>query len=105
MKKNRPALLITVLSAPAEADRLAGMVLRETTSLGVRLRSSRRIITPRRTETLSTALGNLQVKIKTMDGRDIICPEFEECARVAREHNVPLADVYAAVLAAGAERR
>ena len=101
MKKNRPAVLLTILAAPADADRLAGAVLRETTSLGVRLRPSRRVIAPRRTETIHTLLGDMQVKIKTVDGRDIVCPEFEECARVARERNVPIADVYAAVLAAG----
>jgi pyridinium-3,5-bisthiocarboxylic acid mononucleotide nickel chelatase len=101
MKKNRPGVMLTVLAAPAEADRLAGVVLRETTSLGVRLRASRRIICPRRTETIATRLGDMQVKIKTIEGRDIVCPEFEECARVARENNIPIGDVYAAVLAAG----
>ncbi len=101
MKKNRPGVLLTVLCAPTEADRLAGLVLRETTSLGVRLRTSRRVIAPRRTSTLETRFGPLQVKLKTIDGTDIVCPEFEECARVARERDVPIGDVYAAVLAAG----
>ena len=100
MKKNRPGVLLTVLSIPVDADRLAATMLRETSSLGVRLRTSRRIITPRRTETIETRFGPMQVKIKTVDDRDVVCPEFEECARVARERGVPLMDVYAAVYAA-----
>ena len=104
MKKNRPGFQLSVLCSPADASRLAAVVLRETTSLGVRLRGSRRIIAPRRTESVHTVFGPLQVKIKTLDGRDVVCPEFEVCARVARERDVPIADVYAAVLAAGADR-
>jgi uncharacterized protein (TIGR00299 family) protein len=100
MKKNRPGVLLTVLSVPVGADRLAATILRETSSLGVRLRTSRRIITPRRTETIETRFGSMQVKIKTLDDRDVVCPEFEECARVARERGVPIMDVYAAVYAA-----
>lgn len=101
MKKNRPSVLLTVLAAPPDADRLGGVILRETSSFGVRLHSSRRIICPRRTDVIPTRFGEMQVKIKIIDTREIVCPEFEECARVAREHNVPIGDVYAAVYAAG----
>ncbi|HZT05666.1 MAG TPA: nickel pincer cofactor biosynthesis protein LarC [Chloroflexota bacterium] len=101
MKKNRPGMLLSVLCTNDAADSLAGIVLRETTSLGVRLRTMRRVIAQRRTERVSTRFGSMQVKIKTIDGRDVLCPEYEECARIAREHNVPIGEVYAAVYAAG----
>ncbi len=100
MKKNRPGVLMTVLAAPARAQELARVLLRETTSLGVRFRTGRRLICPRRTEMIQTHYGAMQVKIKSIDGRDIVCPEYEECARIARERNLPIGEVYTAVFAA-----
>jgi len=100
MKKNRPGVVLTVLAPAARADALARLVLRETSSLGVRFRASQRLMAPRRPATLQTRFGPLQVKIKSLDGRDIVAPEYEECARVARERGVPLAEVYRAVAAA-----
>lgn len=104
MKKNRPGVILTVLAAPAQARDLAHLVLKETTSLGVRFRSSRRLVCPRRSETLATAFGLVQVKIKQIDGQEFVSPEYEDCARVAREHGVPIAAVYAAVNGAGIAR-
>jgi pyridinium-3,5-bisthiocarboxylic acid mononucleotide nickel chelatase len=100
MKKNRPGVKLTVLGSPALAPTLARTVLRETTSLGVRFYSVARLMTPRRAGMVETAFGELAVKVKTIDGEEIICPEYEECARVARERGVPIRQVYAAVLAA-----
>jgi hypothetical protein len=103
MKKNRPAVVLTVLASPPQADALARMMLRETSSLGVRFRSAQRLMAPRRGDTLTTTFGPVQVKIKRIDGEDIVAPEFEDCARVAREHGVPIAAVYAAVFRAARE--
>jgi uncharacterized protein (TIGR00299 family) protein len=101
MKKNRPGVQLTVLASPETAPMLARTILRETTSLGVRYATVRRLMCPRRPGTVTTALGEIRVKIKTIDGEDTVCPEYEECARVARERGVPIRQVYAAVLAAG----
>lgn len=100
MKKNRPGVMITVLSSPARADLLARVVLRETSSLGVRFRTSQRLMIPRRPATLDTEYGPVLVKIRTRDGYDEVVPEYEECARIARERHLPLGEVYATVLAA-----
>ncbi|MEA2641079.1 MAG: pyridinium-3,5-bisthiocarboxylic acid mononucleotide nickel chelatase [Chloroflexota bacterium] len=102
MKKNRPGVLLTVLAQPARADELAHLILRETSSLGVRFRTSQRLMCTRRSEMVDTSYGPLEVKIKSIDGADVVCPEYEACARVARERNVPLARVYEAVATAGA---
>jgi hypothetical protein len=75
-------------------------MLRETTSLGVRFHTVERVMCPRRAGTVTTPFGEVGVKIKTVDGEDSVCPEYEECARVARAYNVPIRQVYAAVLAA-----
>ncbi len=101
MKKNRPGVMLTVLGAPSHAEMLAGIVLRETTSLGVRIQTSQRLICARRVERIDTELGPMQVKIKSIDGREVVCPEYEECARVARERALPIGEVYAAVVRAG----
>jgi uncharacterized protein (TIGR00299 family) protein len=101
MKKNRPGVVLTVVAIPAEAHALARVVLRETTSLGVRMRTMERLMCPRRSETVATAFGPMQVKVKSIDGQDIVCPEYEECARVARERGVSLGEVYAEVMRSG----
>lgn len=103
MKKNRPAVVLTVLASSAQTDALARLMLRETSSLGVRFRPAQRLMAPRRSDTLATMFGPIQVKIKRVDGEDVIAPEFEDCARVARERGVPIAAVYAAVLRAAGE--
>ncbi|MBM2809288.1 MAG: larC [Chloroflexi bacterium] len=105
MKKNRPSVLLTVMCLPVMADSLARIVLRETTSLGVRYSNRRRLMCPRLDGEIETAFGTLRVKIKIIDGQEIVCPEYEECARVARERSLPLGDVYAAVVAAGQLKR
>ncbi|MPZ15139.1 MAG: nickel pincer cofactor biosynthesis protein LarC [Chloroflexi bacterium] len=103
MKKNRPAILLTVLAEPARAHELARTILRETTSLGVRFRTSQRMVCPRQSATVATVFGPIEVKIKELGGEEIICPEYEACARVARERGVPIGAVYAAVLRSGLE--
>jgi uncharacterized protein (TIGR00299 family) protein len=101
MKKNRPGTLLGVIGRPDRASALAEVVLRETTTLGVRLRRSQRLIAGRRQETVQTPFGPVRVKLKLLGGRTDAAPEYDDCARLAREHGVPLADVYrAAQLAA-----
>jgi uncharacterized protein (TIGR00299 family) protein len=98
MKKNRPAVLVRVLSAPSQADTFAALLIRETTTLGVRLTEMRRIKAERVTERRETPYGPVRVKVKRIAGRDIaIVPEYEDCRRIARERDIPLSEVYAAL--------
>ncbi|HZO24587.1 MAG TPA: LarC family nickel insertion protein [Chloroflexota bacterium] len=101
MKKNRPGTLLGVIGRPERASALAEVVLRETTTLGVRLRRSERLIAERRQETVLTPFGPVRVKLKLLGDRTIAAPEYDDCAEVARAHRVPLSEVYrAAQLAA-----
>ncbi len=95
MKKNRPATLVTVICSPNDADTLSMLLLRETTTLGVRLQQMQRLKAQRSQQLIETPLGPMLVKVKRL-GEQIIsaAPEFEECQRVANEHNLPLTDVY-----------
>ncbi|MGE3909522.1 MAG: nickel pincer cofactor biosynthesis protein LarC [Chloroflexota bacterium] len=100
MKKNRPGTLLGVMARPGQARELAQLILRETSTLGVRLRRSERIVTERRSETVATPFGPVRVKLKLLPDRTVAAPEYEDCALIARTHGVPLADVYRAVQAA-----
>lgn len=95
MKKNRPATLLTILCPPEIGQQLAALVLQETTTLGVRIQQVRRLKAQRSQETLETSLGSILVKVKRLGSRIIsAAPEYEECQRLANEHNLPLMDVY-----------
>jgi pyridinium-3,5-bisthiocarboxylic acid mononucleotide nickel chelatase len=94
MKKGRPAVLLSVLAAPADAERLADMVLAETTTLGVRVTPCARRVLPRRIETVRLAGGDVRIKVATLpDGTERAAPEYDDCARVARETGRPLAEI------------
>jgi uncharacterized protein (TIGR00299 family) protein len=92
MKKNRPGLLFSVLAAPASARILADLVLRETTTLGVRTRSTSRVVAPRVVEEVQTRLGPARVKVKLLGGQRRVAPEYEDAARMAREHDISLSE-------------
>jgi uncharacterized protein (DUF111 family) len=96
MKKNRPGTLLGVIGRPDRASALAEVILRETTTLGVRLRRSERLIAERRQEQIVTPFGTVRVKLKMLGSRVVAAPEYEDCAQVARAQGVPLADVYRA---------
>jgi uncharacterized protein (TIGR00299 family) protein len=96
MKKNRPGVLVRVLARPQDGQRMAELVLEHTTALGVRLQTIDRLVARRSERTVSTAWGDVRVKVKHLGDRELIAPEYEDCARVARAANVPLSLVYAA---------
>jgi uncharacterized protein (TIGR00299 family) protein len=97
MKKNRPATLLSVLARPADAEVLAGILLRETPTLGVRHRILSRSTAGRELREVETPWGTARIKIKLLDGLPVSAsPEFEDCARLARAADVSLAEVQAA---------
>lgn len=100
MKKNRPAVKLSVLGPPALGRALAELVLQETTTLGVRLQRVERLKCQRWTTTVSTPFGPLPAKVKEVGGKLSVGPEYEACRRIAQERGLPLAEVYAAVTAA-----
>ncbi len=99
MKKNRPGVVLSALARSEQADALAAVILRETPTLGVRVRPVARAVADRREREVETPWGRVRVKEKWLDGRKVAAsPEYEDCARIARERGIPLQDVYAAVL-------
>lgn len=97
MKKNRPAVLLSVLCAQAEADELTELMLRETSAFGVRRYAAERRKLAREFMTVQTPFGEATVKLGRLDGRVVqAAPEFESCKRLAEQANVPLKQVYEA---------
>jgi len=62
MKKNRPAVLIQVLSKPENQARLQGILFQETTTLGVRSYEVDRLSLPRTIQTQKTPWGPIRIK-------------------------------------------
>lgn len=95
MKKNRPGVLLRVLSPPALRTSVLELLFRETTTLGVRLHAVERVELKREVKEVSTPYGQVLVKAVTMpDGEVRMIPEFEECRRVAQHHRIPLLKAY-----------
>jgi uncharacterized protein (TIGR00299 family) protein len=96
MKKNRPGVLVRVIGRPQDAERLAELVLEHTTALGVRVQTIERLIAIRSARAVVTPWGEVRVKLKHLGDREIVAPEYEDCARRAREAGVTLKEVYEA---------
>jgi len=96
MKKNRPGVRIQVIGRPEDKNRLMGIVFRESTSLGVRISYSHREVVERSEVTIASPWGKMKfTQVTDRDRGPVLLPEYEECRRIARDHNLPLRDVYA----------
>jgi len=95
MKKSRPGTILSLL-APARLQReLEWVILDNSTSLGVRSMSIDRAKADRAFETVATRFGEVQIKLKIVDARVIAAmPEYEDCARLAREADARFAEVW-----------
>ena len=98
MKKNRPGVLLSVLAPREQVTRLEAILFRETGTLGVRRYAVERSKMQREVVTVATPWGLVKAKRGWReDGIRVLTPEYEDCARVARQHDVALREVYAAV--------
>jgi uncharacterized protein (TIGR00299 family) protein len=101
MKKNRPGILLTVVAPPDARERLTTTIFRETTTIGVRYSEMARECLDREEVTVATPLGPVRVKVARRDGRILnASPEFDDCARIARERDVPVKEVQALAIKA-----
>jgi hypothetical protein len=101
MKKGRPGSLLTILCNPPESDAMERLVLRETSTLGLRIREDLRLCLERRHASIDTDYGSIRVKIGTLDGEELnAAPEFEDCRTAALAHGVPIKQVQQTAIAA-----
>jgi hypothetical protein len=101
MKKNRPAVLLTVLAAPDRAVSLEMLLFRETSTLGVRKSTATRGKLARSRDLVRTPYGEIHVKVgRRGDSVVTVSPEYDDCAAAARTGQIPLRMVMEAARAA-----
>jgi uncharacterized protein (TIGR00299 family) protein len=94
MKKNRPATMLGVLCRVEDGARFQERLLRETTTLGIRLQPVWRHAAARAFRQVETPYGPVRVKLKLLDGAVAAAvPEYDDCLAIARAHALPLQQV------------
>ncbi len=105
MKKNRPAVMLSVLSEPDKKSSLLNIILAETTTLGIRQRPIDRHVTDRKFIVVATRHGDVRVKIRQIEGHfTSIHPEYEHCRKIAMQQQIPLREVIDAATAAARDQ-
>ena len=100
MKKNRPAVMLSILAPPEAEGQVVETLLGETSTLGLRVQQVGRHESAREIVQFDSSLGRVGVKVKRLHGKRIsLSPEFEDCQRLAQEHGLPLQEVYRIVTA------
>lgn len=100
MKKGRPAVTLSAICTAAEEERVARLLLRETSTLGLRVRPLHRYEAQREVFEFESSLGRAAVKLKRLPGEPArIKPEYEVCKGLAERWGLPLAEVYRIVQA------
>ena len=94
MKKNRPAVMLSVLCKTYDTEKLSDIIFRETSTIGIRTQEIERITLKRDIRTVQTALGEVRVKLVSVRGLERIQPEYEDCARIAEENKLSINEVY-----------
>jgi uncharacterized protein (TIGR00299 family) protein len=95
MKKGRPATMVSAIVPAGRRHAVEHAFIRESTSLGVRATQVERTKAARRIESVATRWGDVRLKVRGWNGRVIdVAPEYDDCAAIAREHDVPFREVW-----------
>jgi uncharacterized protein (TIGR00299 family) protein len=98
MKKSRPGILLTVICHPENLLSCEAVIFRETTTLGIRRTTQQRAILQREIQQVEIEYGKVRVKVawKGQSPEKVIAnvqPEYEDCAELARKHNIPWREI------------
>lgn len=94
MKKNRPAYQLNVICTEEDAERMEQLIFQETTTIGIRKVFMERSILPREIRMVQTPLGEAQVKVCSLGGRECYFPEYESIVSLCRQHGRSYREVY-----------
>lgn len=99
MKKSRPATMLSVLAEGTLLESIAACLFAETSTIGIRHYPVQRQIAGRLTKRITTPWGEASVKVSSYQNKICnIAPEFEDCRKLAEEHNIPLKQIQQQVL-------
>jgi uncharacterized protein (TIGR00299 family) protein len=98
MKKNRPGILMSIITPRERVEKLLNILFEESTTLGVRIAETRRLSLSRSFHSVSTKFGDIRVKVARKGDTVVnIAPEYEDCKNAANAHGVAISQVYAEV--------
>ena len=101
MKKDRPGTHVTVLAVPARRGAVCDALFRETSTIGLRYGEVTRETLDREVVPVPTGYGEIRCKVARRGAAVVnVAPEFDDCARAAREHRVSAKEVHAAAVQA-----
>ena len=92
MKKGRSGMLLTVLCTAIDKERFVSLIFKHTSTIGIRVKETERIILNRHEETVHTKLGDVRVKYSEGYGVKREKPEFEDLRKLAEENNISVAE-------------
>ncbi len=95
MKKGRLGIKLSVLCYGKSIERLSKVIFEETSTLGIRILDSERVILERETKIIRTKYGQVRVKISKQGSKvKNITPEYDDCVKIARSKKIPLKLIY-----------
>lgn len=95
MKRNRPAIMLSAIAPHDRVNDILSIIFDETTTLGVRISEVKRKKAFREIRQVDTKFGKVRVKVSLINNKiKNIAPEYEDCERIAREHHIPIKEVY-----------
>ncbi len=102
MKKNRPAVLLSVLVHRRDREACARIIFRETTSIGLRVMPvEERLEAERDIMPVETSYGTVRTKVSRCGGKVVtISAEYDDCSRIAEQTGIPLKEIQRQAVAA-----
>ncbi len=94
MKKSRPGILLTVICPPTAVGACERVLFQETSTLGIRRSHQQRTVLQRTIQSVETPYGPVRIKIAAQGSVVLNAqPEYEDCAHLARHHQLPWREV------------
>jgi len=94
MKRGRPGITVTALASREQAHAVAGVMLRDTTTLGVRMQEVGRLVLARRMQRVRTTGGVVRVKVAQLGAHgEKAAPEYQDCRRIAEQTGRPVREI------------
>ncbi len=95
MKKNRPAVKLSILTYASQMERIMETVFQETSTIGVRAYPVTKYMLPYEIKALATKYGDVRVKVASLNNTiTTIAPEYEDCRSKAESYGEPIKNVY-----------